>query len=194
MDEDFRRHSEQAALLEPVVNKLSRKTARLTAFNAAAIGFPYVSAAAALAITGGITPEIVVGLAFTSAVSNQISRIWKGRLRNAFENIWNEADPATRPITLGFIKETMQTKIGKSTNVIALEDFQFNKRHNRTAIAATVIGGILAPVAAPLIYFISKQTVEHAEGRMIQTATRYTERYYEQLKASASAPAAPEGP
>lgn len=167
--------------LIPVVHAFHKKANTLRFANFAMALIPV---AAVTALTGTVLPvgEALLATSVAAAGITQFARWQKQSLKNHFEKIWQNAETTTRPLLLGFLKGTFETKVGKSANLLSREDFNLRDRPVAMTLLGSCIIGAVYPPMAPIMFFTGTQTREYGDSAEIEKAARGTLEYYNRVQ------------
>jgi hypothetical protein len=169
--------------LRPAIETLHGSSVRLAKFNMMAVAFPIIGFTGIVVTRNTIPlPTALFAVSFASAALVQAARWQKAKLQETFQTLWNTSDKATRNLTLGYLDETMNKKIGQTKNIIGREDFNLKDRHVRLQLGTTLVVSLSSLPLGPLMYFTGAQTRELGNAQHIEIAARHTLKFYDHIK------------
>ena len=180
----YENYRKDAISATPDISRLHYPASLVKKFNTMAAAVPFIS----FAIPAAYMPDIFAHPGYTlavgalSAACTQVSRWMKAGIREDFESLWNRANTATRPLILGLTKESFDTKIGKSTNVVSYDDLNLRKLESAIPLVSTLVCAAAFPPIAPMVFFGGTQLRERADIQRMENALRYNAHYLRQYQ------------
>lgn len=108
-------------------------------------------------------PGNFLAAAGANAITVQISRWQKNKLRSEFEKTLKDANPDNVDMVLGGIRHTFDTIVDKSTSLISHKDINWRERLSLVPLFGTAATAFLYAPISPMMFFIGSQIRETFE-------------------------------